>query len=298
MKTNAAFKSLVGLAVATAILASQSASAQLKSSVASKRSTSLKTNVVTAAPPVAPKKLFTLSVAGTAFSLPEKEDNFIETDITGAFALAENFSLNLDTGFESYFTKQENNNGYDLEISANVSDLPVVSTVTFSPGLIAVLPTSRDAHNKGMTGGWGAYGNFGAKVGDVGLGLENRFYQYTYKNNDIPTPAEGDDVKEDLQDRERFFTGLNSVAYTQATMGIPLGAGFKLKLDSRYRVKTPYIGDEIVQLRARTRIAYAITDALGVQAGVYWQKKLSDPKSPSMFSSLNRGIVLTMSLDI
>lgn len=293
MKTQKAFKSVLGLAMAATLFVSQNASAQLKTLVAPKRPTAatsnLKAKIKTTEETKSP---WSLEVGNIFYGTPSNEDQFVETDITGGYAFNENFAVNLDLGFESYFVKQDNNNGYDAEISLIGSNIELAKDFNLTLAMIGVLPTSGWAHDYGEIGGWGAKSGLSLKLGSVSLTDESRYYQFSYKNNNIPTPNEHDDLTD-----TRSYSGWNTVAYTTLGAAVPAGP-VTLKNDVRYKVKTPYLGKEVDLLRYRARVAYSINDHLGVQAGAYWQRQVNNSASASLFSKLNQVILLQMALDI
>ncbi len=301
MKTKAAFTSLLGLAVATSIFAGSMAQAQMKTSIASKKTnvngqahSQLKAKVKTAAPAKKEESPFSLNIGETYYGKMQNEDNYLENWLTAGYKFNENVSFTVETGFDAYMEKQEKNQGYDLEANLMVSGMEITKDFTFAAGLIGVLSTSRESRDDNKSGAFGGRGNFGLKLGTVSLGLDNNFYQIAYKKAPIATPEadlfDGDDDK-------RYYGNEYTRATTVLSAVVPVG-GFKLKNDLRYRQSTPYEGEETRSMRYRARVSYGITDALSITGGAWWAKKITDPKAMPFFNEKNRTFFLSLSLDV
>lgn len=297
MKTKAAFTSFLGLTLVTSILVGSTAEAQVRTSLAPRKTTAksqLKAKVSTAAPAKAEdKSRFGMNISGTYYGKEQNESNWFETWITGSFKISDSLSFSLDTGFDAYMEKQEDNQGYDLEANLVVTGIEIAKDFTFTPGLIGVAAVSRDSREKNMAGAYGARANFGLKLGGVSLGLDNNFYQIAYKEAPIATP-EADFFE---NDDKRFYGNEYTRATTVLSVGIPVGP-VKFKNDLRYRQSTPYEGEETRTLRYRPRISYGIMENLSVTGGLSFQQKLTDPKRLPFFNSKNRMITFNISLDV
>jgi hypothetical protein len=287
MKTTA-FKTVLGLAIATLFVGSQ-ASAQMKAVVAPKRVTKLKTSIKAAAPKEEAKSPFGLEIVNSAQMFDKKAGNFLVTELTASYEVMENVSLNLYGGFDTYFYNTEDNAAYDLEPSIGLSGMKLFNAIDFSGSFGGLLPTSRDAHNTGRIGGYSISTDLGGSLAGIGLGMNNTFYQFAYKSSPGPTPAL-EDFDEDPTYKNNYTTYANVVSFK-----VPIIGGLKWSNDVRNRIKTYFDGHDLHQLRLRTRLSYSF-GAVTAQAGTWSQKDITkagslfQPKSRAFFVNLIVGI--------
>lgn len=286
----AAFKTILGLAVATAVLSTaNNASAQGKNMHFLKKNSALKTTIKTESKKEKAKSPFGLEFVNSAQMFDKKDGNFLVTEITASYAVMENVSLKLYGGHDSYFYKSEDNAAYDLEPSIAIGGMKLFDAIDFGGSMGGLLPTSRDAQETGRTGGYSLSGDLGGSVSGISLGMNNTFYQFFYKSPPGPTPAL-DDLDEDRTYKNNYTTYANVVS-----VKVPVVSGIKWATDMRNRIKTYFNDSELHQLRLRTRLSYSL-GPVTAQAGMWSQKdvtkagSLFQPKSRAFFFNLIVGI--------
>lgn len=293
MKTKAVFHSLLAATLATTFLAGEIASAQMKTTAspdAARARSSLRTKVKKATAKQEEKSPWGLEIANIGILSDKSESNLVEIDVTGEYEFLENVSFSLYQGFESYFAQPEKNNAFDLEPSVSVSNIELVQDLKLKLTLGLVLPTSRDAHETGRTGGYRFDGDFSTKISDISIGFNNSFYQFTYQSPPGATPELSD------LDEDNTYKNVYSQFANVVSVGVPLGGPFKWSVDMRNRIKTYFSDRELHQFRLRTRLGVALSDAVTAQVGISGQKDVS--KSGSLFQPSSRAYYVNLILSI
>lgn len=171
-------------------------SAQATTSTTPSGTTKIQTTVSNAKPAQSP---FSGSVNIARYgSLVDHQDgtrmDSLDTSLSLSYLFAETYKLS-SLFYYSQNLKTENGDWDELNLSFSKKAVPLVSRMLFSPGLIAIVPMSKDARiRQEYIGGLGALGKFSFQPGTFVGGLDFKFsisltkhsYKYETATNGKP----------------------------------------------------------------------------------------------------------------